>query len=268
MVSTAVNFLRGTEGSNPASSSGESGELPLARPDLVERHPELLAHHLTAAGDIKRLSGSKQASMPRHEYRSHFTVTYRPTAGAGSMRCVSPGSGAAGNKAISSIARRVAILEIGSFQLGDPVLTHGCEFGAQVQFVKPRRIVAKDRALDCAIGRSESCEAMFLLHVLWDLKPTECLDLPLGRAVPHRVRTPEHVIMPEPLDQGPHHRSAEARIRDGRNGKGCADIGIDVADAGSLRNRGEIGHPPDVTALFKLRELAVRVFEERAKAEW
>jgi predicted ATPase len=27
---------------------------PLARPDLVERQPELLAHHLTAAGDIER----------------------------------------------------------------------------------------------------------------------------------------------------------------------------------------------------------------------
>jgi len=26
----------------------------LARPDLVERQPELLAHHLTAAGDIER----------------------------------------------------------------------------------------------------------------------------------------------------------------------------------------------------------------------
>jgi hypothetical protein len=25
---------------------------PLARPDLVERQPELLAHHLTAASDI------------------------------------------------------------------------------------------------------------------------------------------------------------------------------------------------------------------------
>ena len=68
-------------------------------------------------------------------------------------RCVSfPGSGAAGNEAISSVARRVAILEIGSFQLGDPVLMQGCEFGAQVQFVKSRCIVAKDRALDCAIG--------------------------------------------------------------------------------------------------------------------
>ena len=27
---------------------------PPARPDLVERQPELLAHHLTAAGDIER----------------------------------------------------------------------------------------------------------------------------------------------------------------------------------------------------------------------
>src|SRR5215470_15566929 len=34
-------------------------------------------------------------------------------------------------------------------------LMHGCEFGAQVQFVKSRCIVAKDRALDCAIGGSD-----------------------------------------------------------------------------------------------------------------
>jgi hypothetical protein len=28
---------------------------PLARPDLVERQPELLAHHLTEASDIERV---------------------------------------------------------------------------------------------------------------------------------------------------------------------------------------------------------------------
>ena len=35
-----------------------------------------------------------------------------------------------------------AMLEVGSFQLGYPVLVHGCEIGAQIQFVKSRRIVA------------------------------------------------------------------------------------------------------------------------------
>jgi hypothetical protein len=48
----------GARSSNPASSSGESGELPYcvacSSRSFVERQPELLAHHVTAAGDIKR----------------------------------------------------------------------------------------------------------------------------------------------------------------------------------------------------------------------
>ena len=37
----------------PAVSQANFRLAPLARPDLVERQPELLAHHLTAAGDIE-----------------------------------------------------------------------------------------------------------------------------------------------------------------------------------------------------------------------
>jgi hypothetical protein len=37
----------------PAVSQANFRIAPLARPDLVERQPELLAHHLTAAGDIE-----------------------------------------------------------------------------------------------------------------------------------------------------------------------------------------------------------------------
>ena len=49
-------FSRGTGSSNPVPSTGGSANFriaPLARPDLIERQPELLAHHLTAAGDIE-----------------------------------------------------------------------------------------------------------------------------------------------------------------------------------------------------------------------
>ena len=38
----------------PAVSQANFRIASLARPDLVERQPELLAHHLTAAGDIER----------------------------------------------------------------------------------------------------------------------------------------------------------------------------------------------------------------------
>src|SRR5690348_8966615 len=88
-------------------------------------------------------------------------------------------SSAAGNEAISGVAWRSAILKIGRLQLGDSVLVHEWQFGAQVELVKACRIVAEDRALDRAIGRPERYKAMFLLHVLRDLEPAECLDLPL-----------------------------------------------------------------------------------------
>ena len=46
----------------PAVSQANFRLAPLARPDLVERQPELLAHHLTAAGDIE--------ASPSHHLRS------------------------------------------------------------------------------------------------------------------------------------------------------------------------------------------------------
>src|SRR5216684_7304022 len=126
-----------------------------------------------------------------------------------SMRKLSPSPG---DKAISGVARRTAVLDIGSLQPRNPVLVHGREFGAQIELVEACRVVAEDRALDCAVGGSEGGKTVLLLHILWDLEPAERLDLPLGRTVPHRVRAPEHVIMPEPLDQRAHHCGAEAWV--------------------------------------------------------
>src|SRR5262252_5365346 len=114
-------------------------------------------------------------------------------------------SGGSGNEAVSGVARRAAVLEIGSLQLGDPVPLHRREFGAQIEPVKARRVVTEDRALDGAVGGSEGSKTPLLLHVLRDFEPAERLDLPLRRTVPHRVGAPEHVIMPEPFDQGAHH---------------------------------------------------------------
>src|SRR6516165_6173952 len=63
----------------PAMSHANFGIAPLARPDLVERQPELLAHHLTAAGDIERAvtqwlkAGRHAAERSTHlEAISHF----------------------------------------------------------------------------------------------------------------------------------------------------------------------------------------------------
>src|SRR6516162_6058586 len=55
-LSTAASFSAGPMVQirfPPAVSQANFRIAPLARPDLVERHPELLAHQLTAAGDIE-----------------------------------------------------------------------------------------------------------------------------------------------------------------------------------------------------------------------
>src|SRR5438105_1709238 len=75
-----------------------------------------------------------------------------------------------------------------SLQPRNPVLVHGREFGAQIELVEARRVVAEDRALDSAVGGSDRSKTILLPHVLWDLEAAECLNLPLGRTVPHRVR--------------------------------------------------------------------------------
>src|SRR5438045_9076631 len=98
-----------------------------------------------------------------------------------------PDSGGPGNEAISGVAWCTAVLEIGSLQPGNPVLVHGREFGAQIELVKARRVVAEDRALDCTVGGSEGGITMFLLHVFGVLGPAECLDRPLRSDVPSRV---------------------------------------------------------------------------------
>src|SRR5436190_20157032 len=95
------------------------------------------------------------------------------------------GSGAPGDEAISGVARRAAVLDIGSLQPRNPVVVHGRKFGTQVELVEARRVVAEDRAFDCAVGRPERSKTILLAHILWDLEAAECLDLPLGRAVPH-----------------------------------------------------------------------------------
>src|SRR4029077_7745182 len=122
------------------------------------------------------------------------------SASAPTLRPSFIGSGAPGNEAISGVAGRTAVLDIGSLQPRDPVLVQGREFGPQIDLVETRRVVAEDRALDGAVGGPERGKAIPLAHILWDLEAAECLDLPLGRTVPHRVRAPEHVIMPEPFD--------------------------------------------------------------------
>src|SRR5262249_6085507 len=64
----------------------------------------------------------------------------------------------------------------------------------RLESVDPRRVAREDRALHRAVRSAERLEAVLLLHVLGNLETAHRLDLPLGRAVPERVRTPDDVV--------------------------------------------------------------------------
>src|SRR5262249_33708347 len=71
----------------------------------------------------------------------------------------------------------------------DPVLRQ-----LRLEAVDARGVAREDRALHRAVRRAERLEAVLLLHVLGNLETAHRLDLPLGRAVPERVRAPDDVV--------------------------------------------------------------------------
>src|SRR5450631_4854454 len=80
----------------------------------------------------------------------------------------------------------------------------GCaEFGILLIAKETESVLGKDRILDRAICRTKRSEAVLLLHVLRNLEAAHCLNLPLRRSGPDRVRSPDHVVSAKPLDQRP-----------------------------------------------------------------
>src|SRR5262249_19962041 len=97
-----------------------------------------------------------------------------------------------------------------------------------LEAVEARGVAAEDGALHRAVGGAEGFEAVLLLHVLGDLEAPHRLDLPLGRAVPERVRAPDDVVGAEALHQGPDEGRGEARVGDGGRRERGADLAVDV----------------------------------------
>src|SRR4051794_15083210 len=111
--------------------------------------------------------------------------------------------------AVRSEAAVLPVPEIGRLHSADAV---AFEIGVSLDLVVAYPIATQDSVLHRPIGRTERRETVLPLHVLGDLEATQRFDLPLRRAVPNGIRTPEYVVHPKTLDQGAQHRRAEARI--------------------------------------------------------
>src|SRR5262245_59901177 len=109
---------------------------------------------------------------------------------------------------------------------GDPVLRQ-----LRLEAVDPRGVAREDGALHRTFRAAERLEAVLLLHVLGNLETAHRLDLPLGRAVPERVRAPDDVVGAEALHHSPDEGRGEARVGDGGRREGRADLAIDVFHA-------------------------------------
>src|SRR6267143_4068065 len=181
---------------------------------------------------------SYRAAPPRDDLRSvpdtsepvNKTATLSPFPSHVAIARV--GAGAAG--------RQVLRLDRGDLVRRDAVLR---QFGTQP--VDARGVAGEDGALHRAVRGAERLEAVLLLHVLGDLEAAHRLDLPLGRAVPQRVRAPDDVIGAEPLDQGADEGGGEARVGDGGRRERGADLTVDVPHTEFPGDLGEVGRPLD-----------------------
>ena len=115
------------------------------------------------------------------------------------------------------------------------------------------------------VGRAQRGEAVLLAHVLGDLEAAQRLDLPLRRAVPERIRAPDHVVRAQALDQRAHERGGEARVRHRAVGERRADLAVDVAHPVLGRDLGQVGGPLHAAGLLELGQRVLRRLLERPK---
>src|SRR5438309_3784201 len=102
------------------------------------------------------------------------------------------------------------------------------------QVVEARRVEAEDLALH---PRGELGIAIAPAHGLRDPEPPQRLDLPLRRAVPHRVRAEHDAVLAHELQELAKDVGAYRREGDHGRGERRADLGVDV-----LERRGEQRH--------------------------
>src|SRR3979409_2622991 len=102
------------------------------------------------------------------------------------------------------------------------------------------------------VGRTECRKSVFLAHVFRDFESAQCFDLPLRRAGPYRIRSPDYVIGAETFDKLAHHRGTQARLRDGALRKDLPKVAVDILHTVLLRNLGKIRYPVDASGLIEL----------------
>src|SRR4030095_12837718 len=123
--------------------------------------------------------------------------------------------------------------------------------------------LAEDHALHTAARLAQRGPSVLALHVLRDFETPQCFDLPLRRAAPYRVASPDDVVRAKALDELSHHRRAQARLGDSALRKDLAEIPVYVRDAVPGRYVGEIGHPVDPSGAVELLDaLPVRAAGE------
>src|SRR5215510_2643694 len=116
-----------------------------------------------------------------------------------------------GDVAIARVGPLAAGGEIFRLHRGDLVDREVALGQLRLEPVEARGVAAEDGALHRALGRAQGLEAVLLLHVLRDLEPPHRLDLPLGRAVPQGIGTPDDVIVAQALDERADECRREAR---------------------------------------------------------
>ena len=127
-----------------------------------------------------------------------------------------------------------------------------------VQAVQLGRVFTEDLVFDRSAAIAQlDFPALFFHHVIWNLKATHGFDLPLRRAVPHRISTPHHALRTHQVDQLSDEGGTEARVSHCGTGKARSDLGINVVDAVFLRNTSQVCRPLDIAILFKLRHFHV-----------
>src|SRR5207247_7713138 len=107
----------------------------------------------------------------------------------------------------------------------------------------------------------------FRIPVLFDepignVESAEGFNLPLRRAVPDRVRPPNHMVLPKRLENLTQPMRADFRIGADELSEGIADLHIDILDSGFLLlHPAEFGGPRNASRLLKLLVRRIRVFQ-------
>src|SRR5262245_19624889 len=232
-----------------AATSREGEARRLADP-VAPRRPKV------SSGRRKTLSLKEVSPLPQppglqqKKDRRHLAVPPIATLG---VRQVSSTGADVPVAQIGGLAHPLFVLAAQARQPVGRVAGHRRVLGRlQPQAIKTRGVATEDHLLHRTVRAAESGKAMFLLHVLGDFQAAHGLDLPLWRAVPNRIGSPQHVVGTEALDQRADQGRGKLRMRHGRGGEGGSDLTRNVTDPELPRYFRQIGGPLDATRQLEL----------------